>query len=158
MSLEGPEKVKAAHAWIAEHFENIRVFETDFAEVPDEVLMGVGRFEVGEPTPPVAPGASPAHPVAAFETWTYVNEAPLSLRRLEEVAAELPGAVFRCKGIVRSVEHPERPAALKVVGRRVEVSLLDAWRQAPGTGLVVIAAPGGIHPAELQELFDSARG
>lgn len=161
VSLAGPEKVAAARAWITEHFDNIRVFEADHCEVPDEVLIGVGHFD-GQDSLPATQLRTGAAQVrhdgrehAAFDRWAYVTDAALSLSRLEEVATDLPGTVFRCKGIVKSVEHPLRPAALQVVGRRVSVSLLDEWREEPGTRIVVIAAPGSLEEAALQAMFDA---
>lgn len=172
VSLAGPAKVNAAHEWIDEHFNDIRVFETDFAEVPDELLLGVGQFDVTRsglnPDPPVndeptvrgtgEPLNLEAIPNAAhpdFDTWTYTTDEPMSLDLLEKSAANLPGTVFRCKGIINSDEYPLRAAALQVVSRRVDVSLLDPWKRTPTTQVVVIAAPGTIDATAMQDIFDA---
>lgn len=151
VSLAGPDKVTAAHAWIAEHLDNIRVVETDNCVVPHEVLLGVGRFDARGSLPPAQGHGSHV----AFDTWTYVTDSLLSLNRLERAASELPATVFRCKGIVRSLEHPDRPVALQGVGRRVAVSVLDEWRHEPNTRIVVIAAPDSTQTSALQGIFDA---
>ena len=158
VSLAGEAKVRAANEWIAEHFDNIRVFETDYADVPNELLLGVGRFDVNRAgvnlrSLPAAPPGSNTHP--DFETWTYTTHEPLSLDLLENVVGQLPGTVFRCKGIVHSIEYPQRPAVLQVVSRRVDVALLDPWTRTPSTKVVVIATPGGIDATALQDVFDA---
>ena len=51
----------------------------------------------------------------------------MSLEAVREMAKKLPGSIYRCKGVVYSVEAPERRAVLQVVGRRSDVSLYDEW-------------------------------
>ena len=71
------------------------------------------------------------------------------------MARKLPGGIYRCKGVVFSVEAPERRAILQVVGRRSDVSLHDEWGDAkPRTQIVAIGAPGAIDADELTERFN----
>lgn len=152
VALAGPDKVAAVHRWIDEHFDNIRMYETDFAEVPNEILLSVGRLDpaaVASPVNHVAPGAHPQ-----FDTWTYENDQPLSLPLLDEAMQRLPGTVFRCKGIVHTVEQPDRASVLQVVCRRVDITPGELWRGTACTRVVVISAPGSTDPGELQALFD----
>ena len=156
VSLAGPQKVATARAWIDDHFDNIRVFETDYAEVPDEVLLGVGRFDATQfDALQSVDTHSHLSDQPSFDTWTYTSPTPLSLARLEEAVAQLPATVFRCKGIVYSSETPERPTAMQVVSRRLDLSPLEPWRDEPATSVVVIAAPGSIDATALQDIFDS---
>jgi G3E family GTPase len=91
---------------------------------------------------------------SAFDTWSYETDGLLSLETLRQTARKLPGGVFRCKGIIRSVESPDRPAVLQVVGRRVELSLLDKWNgMLPGTRIVAIGATGSFDGVDLHQRF-----
>ena len=69
---------------------------------------------------------------------------------------KLPGTVYRCKGVIYAAEAPERRAALQVVGRRSDVTLLDGWHgHTPRTRIVAIGAPGGLDAADLRRRFDA---
>jgi G3E family GTPase len=72
------------------------------------------------------------------------------------VKRQLPGTIYRCKGVVFAAEHPERRAVLQVVGRRSDVTLLDNWGdRPPQTQIVAIGAPGSIDAEVLQAQFES---
>ncbi len=45
VDLAGPEQVGKARAWLGEHFNRLRIVETNYCEVPYEILLGVGRFD-----------------------------------------------------------------------------------------------------------------
>lgn len=84
---------------------------------------------------------------AAFSTWSYTTDVPLSPRRLKRVIDALPPSVFRVKGIVQVTRERMRQAVLHVVGRRAELDLGAPWGDAtPCSRLVFIGAPGGLDP------------
>ena len=41
----------------------------------------------------------------------------------EMIKKQLPGNMYRCKGVIYAAENPERRAVLQVAGRRVDVAL-----------------------------------
>lgn len=162
-TIAGPARVERVRSWIGEHVDSIRIVEADFCDVPYEILLGAGRFD---PTRLAAPARGPlgvgddqAHRsdhLPTFETWSYETDAALSLDALQRMARRLPAGVFRCKGIVRSVERPDRPVVLQVVGRRVDLASLEAWdRRAPATRIVVIGARGGLDGDDLRRRFEA---
>ena len=158
VDLAGAEQVRRVRGWIGGQMSRVRTVEASYCDVPCAVLLG-DRLEPGPPTA----GAKPAAEEAAghdhgedFSTWSYEADAPLSLEALREmIRKELPGAVYRCKGVIYTAEAPERRAVLQVVGRRAEVSLDGEWGdRPPRTQIVAIGAPGGIDAAELRKRFD----
>ncbi len=164
VDLAGPAQVKKVRDLIDYHFNNIRVVETNFCDVPYEILMGVGRFDPARlypsPHPSPLPGERGKHSdhdhSQAFSTWSYETDRPLSLTALREMARKLPGGIFRCKGIVYAADVAQRRIVLQVVGRRVDVALLDEWDGSrPGTRIVAIGAPGGIDATDLQRRFEA---
>ena len=45
VSLAGPGQVEKVRAWLDEHFSRLRIVETDYCQVPYQILLGVGRFD-----------------------------------------------------------------------------------------------------------------
>jgi len=168
VDLAGPEKVEKARAWLDDHFNRLRIVESNYCEVPYEILLGVGRFD------PVRAGLN-SHAVEhsctdptchddhhghdhskVFSTWSYETDQPLALEALRERMRKLPGTVYRAKGVVYATDAPQRRAVLQVVGRRVDISLQDEWGQrAPRTQIVAIGAAGSIDASLLEKTFAS---
>jgi len=165
VDLAGPEQVSKVRNWIDDHFNNIRIVETNYCHVPYEILMGVGRFDPARTVTTEAAGTNDDDhdehgrehsPGQLFSTWSYETDRPLSLEVLREMARKFPGSIFRCKGIVYTSDAPERRAVLQVVGRRADITLLDEWNGSqPGTRIVAIGAPGSIDTADLRRRFDA---
>ena len=168
VELAGPAQVQKILKLIDDRFNNIRIVETNYCDVPYEILMGVGRFdpvqialsenaraEIEHADDAHAPHDAPHHG-QIFSTWQYESDKPLSLYALKEMARKLPGSIYRCKGIVYTTDAPERRAVLQVVGRRADVTLLDEWNdKPPRTRIVAIGAPGQMDAADLQRRFDA---
>ena len=73
------------------------------------------------------------------------------------MARKLPPDIYRAKGVIYSSDVPERRAVLQVVGKRVDISLQDAWgERTPRTQIVVIGAAGGIDAAALRAQLEMA--
>jgi G3E family GTPase len=152
VDLAGPEQVEKVRAWLDEHFNRLRIVETNYCEVAYEILLGVGRFD------PARAGIScheHDHP-KVFSTWSYETDQPLALEALRETMRKLPGTIYRAKGVVYSTDAPQRRAVLQLVGRRVDISLQEEWGQrAPRTQIVAIGAAGSIDASLLEETFAS---
>src|SRR5271169_6074288 len=137
--LAGPEQVAKVRSWLDDHFNRLRIVETDYCEVPYEILLGVGRFDparAGLDSHAVGPSCTDptchddhhGHDHSkVFSTWSYETDLPLALEALRETMRKLPGTVYRAKGVVYSADTPQRRAVLQVVGRRVDISLQDEW-------------------------------
>ena len=168
VDLAGPERVAKVRAWLDEHFNRLRIVETNYCEVPSQVLLGVGRFDPARAglnsravdhgcTDPTCSEDDHGHDHSKlFSTWSYETDRPLALEVLRETMRKLPGTVYRAKGIVYSADAPQRRVVLQVVGRRVDISLQDDWgERAPRTRIVAIGAAGGIDASLLEKTFAS---
>jgi len=171
VGLAGPEQVEKVRAWLDGHFNRLRIVETNYCEVPYQILLGVGRFdparssldryafEHGGCTDTDCLDEQHAHRhdhSKTFSTWSYETDRPLSLEALREVARKLPGNIYRAKGVIYASDAPKQPAVLQVVGRRVDISLQDQWGpRAPRTQIVAIGAAGSIDTSLLVEAFAS---
>ncbi|HEY1428053.1 MAG TPA: GTP-binding protein [Candidatus Tumulicola sp.] len=156
VDLAGKDLVGRLRSSIEKTFRRLRVVETNFCDVPLEILLSVGRFD-----PEVLPAElfddrTQGDHIGAFATWQYQTRRPLSIEAMRKVAATLPGNIFRAKGIVYSSEDPEHPTILQVVGRRVDISFQERWgSREPQTRIVVIGSPDGIDRSKLTDMFDS---
>ena len=138
--------------------DRIRIVETNYYDVPYEVLMSVGRYD---PAQIFLDQVDHNHGNGSslgkdqdhgqdFHTWSYETDQPMSLEALQEMAKKLPGSIYRCKGVVFSNEAPQQRAVLQVVGRRSDVSLYyERGDNATHTQIVAIGAPQGIAGEEL---------
>ena len=160
VELAGPEQVGKVKAWLDQHFNNLRIVETNYCEVPNEILLGIGRFDPTrthshahehECTDPNCHDHHHGHDHSkVFSTWSYETDQPLKLEALRQTMRKLPGTVYRAKGVVYSTDAPQRRAVLQAVGRRVDISLQDEWgERTPRTQIVVIGAVNSLDPVKL---------
>jgi G3E family GTPase len=168
VDLAGPEQVEKVRAWLDDHFNRLRIVETNYCEVPYEILLGVGRFDPARAglnlrivehncTDPTCHDDHHEHDHSkVFSTWSYQTDQPLALEALREIMRKLPGNVYRAKGVVYTSDAPQRRAVLQVVGRRVDISIQEEWGQrAPRTQIVAIGAAGSIDASLLEKTFAS---
>jgi len=164
--LAGPQQVGKVRAWLDEHFSRLRIVETDYCQVPCQILLGVGRFDptraaLSSPaaerscTGPACHNDHHGHDHSKmFSTWSYETDQPLALNALQETMRRLPGTIYRAKGVVYCSDAPQRRAVLQVVGRRVDISLQGGWGgRKPRTQIVVIGAFNSIDPTMLGQHF-----
>ncbi len=164
ISLAGPAQVEKVRAWLDAHFSRLRIVETNYCQVPYQILLSAGRFDPARAGPGTGPacrdgcrGHGQEHRHSeVFSTWSYQTDQPLALEALRETMRKLPGTVYRAKGIVYTTDAPHRRAVLQVVGRRVDISIQDEWGQrTPRTQIVAIGAPGAIDASLLEKTLAS---
>ncbi|MEW6110504.1 MAG: GTP-binding protein [Thermodesulfobacteriota bacterium] len=168
LDLVSKDQLSKIKVWLDEHFHRYRLVEATHCDAPLEVLLSVGRFDATRLNGNAKPlkGSHCAHPNChnehngvhhsnEFSTWSYETEKPLSLEGLREVASALPASIYRAKGIIHTLDVPERRMVLQVVGRRVDISLGDAWEgRLRRTQIVAIGAAGAMDGEALRTMFD----
>jgi G3E family GTPase len=155
------EQADAAVRKVRKAVPRARVLAASFGAVSPELLLGLGAGSVPEAghVPVLLRDAEAEPPVevdhtAAFTTWSYTTDVPLSSKRLKRVIDALPPSVFRVKGIVQVARERMRQAVLHVVGRRAELELGAPWGDTPPQSrLVFIGAPGGVDPVSLTDML-----
>ncbi|MFN8221708.1 MAG: GTP-binding protein [Gaiellales bacterium] len=109
-----------------------RVLEAVEANVPLDVVLGVGSAGAGDVgTPPAEP-----HDVS---TWSWTDSRPLQLAAVRETLGALPKAVYRAKGFLHVAEVPEERVVAHVVGRRVDLRPAGPWDGPPCSELVFLS-------------------
>jgi G3E family GTPase len=168
VDLAGPDQVQKVRAWLNAHFNRLRIVETNYCEVPNEILLGVGRFDPARAALNSNSTEQSCHDLnchnqnhghdhaKVFSTWSYETEQPLELEALRGSLRKLPGTIYRAKGVVYSTDAPRRRVVLQVVGRRVDISLQEEWgKDLPRTRIVAIGAAGTIDANLLEKTFAS---
>ena len=152
VDLVGPDHIAKIKEWLDSRFHRYRLIEASRCDVPLPVLLSVGRFDPAQLDANVQ--RDPDHS-KGFSTWNFETDRPLSLEALRDTASHLPAGIYRAKGVIYAAEEPARRVVLQVVGRRVDISLEEAWRGRPArTQIVVIGAPGAIEGEVLRDKFE----
>ncbi len=155
--LVTPAHVEVIRDWIGAHLRRVRVVDAARANVPLEVLLGVGRPDPDWPTGPDLRPTESLHDAGAarFDRWSYRTSTPLSAEALRTmVKRRLPESVYRCKGFVHTADRPGVRQVLQVVGRRTQLDPLGDWGTRPAL-TEIVAIGRGMDPDELTELFDA---
>jgi G3E family GTPase len=168
------EELEGVRQWVREIIPNARMVEAVQADVPLELVMGVGEFsperfaEIERRRRPQAvhvheEGVHSDHShdhdhtdhSTVFSTYSWRSDEPLSLKELKRTFESLPSSIYRAKGLVYLADAPERKGVLHVVGRRVTLDTAETWgEQQPHTQLVVIGTYGGVDADALNERFE----
>ena len=151
VDLVDADQVARVHEWIDERIPRVRTYETSYADVPLEILLGVGGFAVATREPSTSDHSHNEH---GFESWSYESDAPLSLDALRDTIKRLPGSIFRCKGIVHT-PGDSKPIVIQSVGRRSTFTQTAPESSVDSTSrIVVIGASGTLDPIDLRKQFD----
>ncbi|MFJ4067748.1 CobW family GTP-binding protein [Pseudomonas sp. NPDC089996] len=158
VSREQIEALKAR--WL---YPNARLLESEYGEVPLELVLGIAAFKdsvkcrpVTAPLTPVLTTAQEQNHAAIFDTWSFSSDRPLALKALRKTLAELPSEIYRAKGVCQIVEAPGKRCVLHVVGNRSEIKPQDGWEgKAPSTQLILIGKRGAINAEQFQAAFEA---
>ena len=124
VDLVDEQGLAAARQYIRSIVPKARILETTQADVPIELLLNVGMFDL-ERLADRAPqevhvhgdgGDNHEHPhhehhehtdhTLVFNTWSWRSDQPLSYRALQRMADRLPAPIYRAKGIFSSPMNP----------------------------------------------------
>ncbi|MDX2378271.1 MAG: GTP-binding protein [Acidimicrobiia bacterium] len=138
--LVSPQELELARARIASVVPGVRTLPAIRAQVPPELILGVGRLEVAIGDVATGEGDRTDH-TSAYKSWHWGSDEPLSLAGVREFVDRLPPDVYRAKGLLQLCEYPQYVVELQVVGRRSSLDALGFWGDAsPRSDIIVIGA------------------
>ncbi len=150
-------QIQKVKDWIDDRIDRIKIVETSYCNVPNEILLGINRLDVNHLVD-FELDREHNHNTnhnEMFSTWSYTTELPLSLESLKETIKKLPGSIYRCKGIIHITENPQNRFSLQAVGRRTNVENIGKWNgEKPISKIVAIGSPV-VNSQELKEKFDA---
>jgi G3E family GTPase len=159
VDLAGAEGAAKVKRWIDGFFSRVRVVPAVNCEVPLEILLSVGRFDVSRVVTETKSEHAHDHGHhnhgSFFSTWSLTEDAPFDRRAFERmIKRELPANIYRCKGFVYLADDPDHRYVLQVVGRRVDLVKDRSWGQDKAQSrLVAIAHKTTLDEAHLGQLF-----
>ena len=162
VDLSGAEEAAKVKRWIDGFFSRVRIVPAIKCEVPLEILLSVGRFDVSRVVTETKSDQAHDHDHghhnhgSFFSTWSFAERAPFDRKAFERmIKRELPENIYRCKGFVYLADDPDHRYVLQVVGRRIELTRDRPWGiGARANRIVAIAHKSTLDPAHLGELFD----
>ena len=117
--------VPALRSWLSTQ-SPAPVLEAKQADVPIDVLFGLPRLG----------GTASADAPDVFASWSY--EWPEPVERDVVLGMLRSAGVLRAKGIVRFAEAPAARSVIHLVGRRLDVSDSEPWRDGETSRLVLL--------------------
>jgi G3E family GTPase len=163
IDLASAEQRQLVQQWITSLVPRARILAGAHADVPLELLLGVGRYRMAlEPAIPAYDHDHDHHHhhdhSNQFMSWSYHSDQPLDLRAVRETLKQLPITIMRAKGIIWVGDAPTRRLIVHVVGKRIAMTIGAEWGdQTPATQLVAIATPGGIDRKALTAQFEACQ-
>lgn len=165
--------LEQVYARVREIAPPARIIEATHAQVPLELLLSVGAYDVDKL---VTRQAHDVHVHAVdedhhdhahdehhhhdhsliYSTWSWECDEALAMDKLRHVLERLPINVYRAKGIFYISEYPDSRAVFQMVGKRAELAIHRAWEEGEKrrSQIVVIASSNGIDSNHLQEAFE----
>jgi G3E family GTPase len=135
-----------------------RIIETVQANVPLDVILGVGQFdpdrlmqrpsqeihvhEAGVASDHDHEHETPNHAMV-FSTWSWQSDKPVSFRALRALLDDLPTEIYRGKGIFFFADDPDRRGLVHLVGKRISVQPGDPWDGEVARSQFVLIGPHG---------------
>lgn len=170
VDLVDSKQLQAARAYIKGIVAQARIIETVQANLPLELLLNVGTFNLDRllqrPMEAVHvhvegdEHSSETHQHTdhslVFSTWSWQSPEPISYSALKQMVTKLPETIYRAKGIFYLAEEADRKGILQVVGRRVSLSLSDSWStETPHSQMVVIGAASELDAEGLRRCLEA---
>ncbi|MYC24091.1 MAG: GTP-binding protein [Caldilineaceae bacterium SB0662_bin_25] len=168
-------QLQSVRDFIRQIVPQARIIETTHADVPLELLLNVGQFEIErlasrQPHDIHVHAEDEEHEhedsehhhqhtdhTLVFSTWSWRSSQPVSFRALQRMVNRLPETIYRAKGIFFLDDAADQKGVLHVVGRRASLTLTqDGWENAaPHSQLVVIGAEGSVDGDDLNQRMES---
>jgi G3E family GTPase len=128
-----------ARELIADAVSRARVLECVEADVPTELLLGLGGTALGEQDE----RAHHDHAHDQFESWSFSTTEPLREDALRAAIRALSPDVIRGKGVLRLADKPGQ-MLFQLVGTRWTLTPGADWDREPRTDVVLIGPKGRI--------------
>jgi hypothetical protein len=148
-------QIDAVRTFVHDRLPMVRIIETTRAQVPFDVMLGVGPREAAAAAAP-STHDDHGHRTEVFEHWTYARERAVDIDELLSSIRLLPRSVYRIKGFVHNAHDPDHRYLLQAVGQRAEVHSFDRWAGATlATELVIIADRTVVDRAAIDAQLDT---
>lgn len=118
-----PNEVESVEARIRAVLPNARILRSVQGNVPFDLLLGMGGFDLNRLLELPEHTAQPGH---GFTSWSNHWHSAADPNRLRDTLENLPAAVIRAKGIF-ALRGERQETIVQVVGRRIELQRGPLW-------------------------------
>jgi G3E family GTPase len=128
--------------WVSGIAPGTPQIQTQYAEVPIEVISGTFDFGPSKSPDHDLSDAKGSHQLDDYLSWTYESTVPLSWKKVEALFSELPDSIYRVKGFLYLSQHPDNKCTLQIVNHHIELDCKQTWLgEDPKNQLVFIGHP-----------------
>jgi G3E family GTPase len=144
----------------------VRLVESHEANIPVELLLGVGRFSDAQVPEGEAvevhlhQASQPGHSSCShlhLQAWTFRSAGVFQVDKLIEAFQRIPQGVLRAKGFLRLDRDPKVRYLLQLCGTRFSFAPQGNWDEPAGNELVFLGLPGEMDCAELESILLSCK-
>ena len=168
--LVSKEKMQEARTWVDGIIDKARIIESQYCDVPVESIIATATYNPQTAFDTSRHGVH-AHSVdeidnhehndrsLVFATWVWESEEQVTLAEMRRILDNLPGSIFRAKGVIYAREMPDKQIVLQLVGQNVTLSEGDTWGDSsPKNQIVLLGDIGAVDKFVLQSLFEETIG
>jgi len=148
-------QLQRVRLWIQNISPLARLIETNYGQVPMELIFDVGEFSrvVAEKTAHNHEHDHTDHS-ETFSSYTWSEDQALAFQPIYHAFKTLPLSVFRAKGILHLRDVDDKRVIFQMVGKRVNLAKGEPWGDTkPRSQIVVIGPRGVINEQALNDLF-----
>jgi G3E family GTPase len=126
-------RIAAVKTWLADQTAATLIYPTVNAEVPVEILSGlaaVGDASLSREARAQRPALEGGHSEHEhlFSTWVFQTEKILDAQHLHALLNDMPAAIIRAKGCVRTDIAPEKESIFQFAGKSRSLKVSGPWR------------------------------
>lgn len=146
--------------------DKAQIVEAKYCDVPIDSIIDIATYNPQTAFDTSGPGVH-AHNVdefhdyshndrsLVFATWAWESEKQVVLSEIRSVLSNLPGSIFRAKGIIYAREVPDKQIILQLVGNRVSLTEGNSWGDStPKNQIALIGDISAVDKGLLTEQFE----
>jgi len=128
--------------WVSENAPGTPQVQTQYAEVPIEVLISTSDASHSEDLNHVSVEGMASHRLDDYQSWIYESTDALSWRKVEGLLAQMPNSIYRVKGFLYLSQKPDKKCTLQIVNQQINLDCQQVWmEEEPKNQLVFIGDP-----------------
>lgn len=166
--LISKETMQSVRQEIDKIIDKAKIVDADHCDIPIDSIIDIATYNPQTAFDTSGPGVH-AHHVdefhdhshndhsLVFATWAWETQEQVVLSEIRSVLSNLPGSIFRAKGVIYAREVPDKQIILQLVGNRVSLTEGSPWADdSPKNQIVLIGDISAVDKGLLTEQFEKS--